>query len=144
MDKGYQNTVAGLLRKRGEMLCEIKDCRDRLAMLSNDLEGLERVLETMGYDGELPTQSTRASRIVLFYRNELRAFLKSELASADGPVTSRELANKLIDMEGRDSRDRRLRNDIVKRIGKALRQMRDNGLVQSEKAKGEFLWQLTK
>lgn len=143
MDKGYQNTIAGLLRKRGEMLTEIKDCRDRLAMLSNDLEGLERVLETMGYDGELPTQSTRASRIVLFYRNELRAFLKSELANAGGPMTSRELANKLIDMEGRDSRDRRLRNDIVKRIGKALRQMRDSGLVQSEKAKGEFLWRLT-
>ena len=96
----------------------------------------------MGYDGELPTQSTRASRIVLFYRNELRAFLKSELASASGPMTSRELANKLIDLEGRDSRDRRLRNDIVKRIGKALRQMRDAGLVSSHKERNEFLWSL--
>lgn len=111
-------------------------------MLSNDLEGIERVLETLGFDGELPTQSTRAARIVLFYRNELRAFLKSELATASGPMTSRELANKLIDMEGRDARDRRLRNDIVKRIGKALRQMRDNGLVQSERVRGEFLWRL--
>ena len=142
MDKGYQNTIAGLLRKRGEMLAEIKDCRDRLACLSNDLEGLERVLETLGYDGELPTQSTRAARIVLFYRNELRAFLKSELVKAGKPITSRELAATLIDLEGRDARDHRLRNDIVRRVSKALRQMRDGGLVASEKLKGELLWRL--
>ena len=141
-DDGYKRTVAGLLRKRGEMLSEIKDVRERLASLSNDVESVERVLETMGYDGALPTQATRASRIVLFYRNELRSFLKAELSKADAPMTSRELSERLIDMEGKDAKDRRLRNDIVKRVGKALRQMRDHGQVTSRKVRGEFLWTL--
>ncbi len=36
-------------------------------------------------------------------------------------------------------------NDIVKRMGKALRQMRDTGIVvrSNEKARGEYLWQIS-
>jgi hypothetical protein len=45
-------------------------------------------------------------------------------------------------LEGKDARDRRMLSDIVKRIGKALRQMRDGGLIGSEKVRGEFAWRL--
>ena len=99
MDDGYKNTIAGLLRKRGEMLSEIQDTRERLAQLSNDLEGIERVLDTLGYDGDLPTQSTRAARVVLFYRNELRSYIRSCL-KGHGPLTNKEIAQRLVVKEG--------------------------------------------
>ena len=143
MDETYEHTIAGLLRKRGEMLANMVDLREQMAVLSNDLESIERILETLGYQGDLPTRATRAPRIVLFYRGELRQFLRQSLTE-HGPSTSRELAERIIEIEGKDCRDRRLMNDIVKRIGKALRQMRDTGIVArtAEKVRGEYVWRL--
>ncbi|MBX3578578.1 MAG: hypothetical protein KF723_15340 [Rhizobiaceae bacterium] len=142
MTEGYDHTITGLLRKRGEMLANLADLREQVAVLSNDLESIERVLETLGYDGDLMTKASRAPRIVLFYRGELRSFLRQSLKE-HGPSTSRDLAERLVQLEGKDGRDRRMMNDIVKRIGKALRQMRDTGLVtrSSEKLRGEYVWQ---
>jgi hypothetical protein len=145
MDTGYQNTISGLLRKRGEMLASMADLREQIAVLSNDLESIERVMETLGYEGELPTKATRVPRVVLFYRGELRGFLRQSLAE-HGPSTSRELAMRLVQIEGKDGRDRRMMNDIVKRMGKALRQMVDTGLVarSAGKVRGEYVWHLGK
>ncbi|WP_133170148.1 hypothetical protein [Kumtagia ephedrae] len=140
-DETYEHTIAGLLRKRGEMLASLADLREQLAVLSNDIEAIERILETLGYQGDLPTKATRAPRIVLFYRGELRQFLRQSLQEY-GPSTSRQLAERLVHLEGKDARDRRMMNDIVKRMGKALRQMRDSGIVTrtAEKVRGEFVW----
>jgi hypothetical protein len=56
------------------------------------------------------------------------------------------LALRLVQIEGKDGRDRRMMNDIVKRMGKALRQMVDTGLASSEvggkKVRGEYVWRL--
>lgn len=142
-DEGYTNTISGLLRKRGEMLLNLADLREQIAVLSNDLESIERILETLGYDGDLPTKTTRLPRVVLFYRGELRQFLRQSLRE-HGPSTSRELATRLVAIEGKDRRDRRMMNDIVKRMGKALRQMQDGGIVRrtDQKSRGEYEWSL--
>lgn len=119
---------------------EIATTRERLAVLSNDVEALDRVLETLGYDGDVKL-TPRVPRIVLFYRGELRQWLRSRLEEA-GPQTSRQLAVALVQSEGKDARDRRMMNDIVRRMGKALRQMQNVGLVtrSPERVHGEFIW----
>ena len=50
----------------------------------------------------------------------------------------------LVQAEGNDAGDRRMMCDIVRRMGKALRQMVDAGIVTrtSEKVRGEFVWSL--
>lgn len=143
MTETYEHAISGLLRKRGEMLANMADLREQIAVASNDLEAIERILETLGYQGDLPTVATRAPRIVLFYRGELRGFLRQSLKE-HGPSTSRELATRLVALEGKDGRDRRMMNDIVKRMGKALRQMQDTGAVarSAEKVRGEYEWWL--
>lgn len=137
----YQHTINGLLQKRAEMMEEIAVTRERLAVLSNDVEAMDRVLERLGYAGEVKL-TPRLPRVVLFYRGELRQFLLGQLRER-GPLTSRQMAEALIRTEGKDARDHRMLNDIVKRIGKALRQMVDAGIVSrtSEKVKGEYIWQ---
>jgi len=47
-----------------------------------------------------------------------------------------------VQTEGKDARDRRMMNDVVRRIGKALRQMQDAGMVArtAEKVRGEYVW----
>jgi hypothetical protein len=136
----YEHTINGLLQKRAEMMEEIGATRERLAILSNDVESLDRVLETLGYEGEVKL-TPRVPRVVLFYRNELRQFLLGQLRE-HGPLTSRALAERLIQTEGKDARDRRMMNDVTKRISKALRMMVDARLVARtlEKIRGEYVW----
>lgn len=142
MQQTYDHAISGLLRKRQEMMEEIAEARERLAILSNDVESMDRVLERLGYEGEVKLTS-RVPRIVLFYRGELRQFLAGQLRER-GPMTSRQMAEALIAAEGKDGRDRRMMNDIVKRMGKALRQMKDAGIVTRtpQKVRGEFVWRV--
>jgi hypothetical protein len=138
----FSHAISGLISKREEMLEEIATTRERQAILTNDLEALDRVLETLGYDG--PVKLTpRVPRVVLFYRGELRQFLLASMRE-HGPSTSRQMAERMIVVEGKDPRDRRMLGDVVKRMGKALRQMRDAKLVDRERGKsmGEFIWRI--
>ncbi len=61
----------------------------------------------------------RSNRVVYFHSNELRHFLIDELRNADGSLTPRSIG-----LEGKDSRDRALRNHMVKRVGKSLKLLR--------------------
>lgn len=140
----YQHAINGLLQKREEMMEEMAVTRERLAVLSNDIEALDRVLERLGYEGDVKL-TPRVPRVVLFYRGELRQFLRGQLQD-NGPMTSRALAEKLVQMEGKDARDRRMMADIVRRIGKALRQMQASGMVSGTRGKGmgEYKWQIVR
>jgi hypothetical protein len=138
----YQHTINGLLQKRSEMMEELAIIRERMAVLSNDVEALDRVLERLGYDGDVQL-TPRVPRVVLFYRGELRQFLIKQLRD-NGEMTSRRLAENLIQIEGKDGRDRRMMADVVRRIGKALRQMQSSSLVIGTRGKsmGEYIWRL--
>jgi len=138
----YQHTINGLLQKRFEMMEELAIIRERMAVLSNDVEALDRVLERLGYDGDVKL-TPRVPRVVLFYRGELRQFLLKQLRD-NGEMTSRRLAENLVRIEGKDGRDRRMMADVVRRIGKALRQMQESKLVVGTKTKsmGEYSWKL--
>ncbi|KQO42486.1 hypothetical protein ASF08_12845 [Methylobacterium sp. Leaf85] len=101
-----------------------------MAILSSDMEALDRVLDACGYRGELVGSTPRAARIVLFYRNELRDYLLAEIRKADRPLTARKLAVLVCQTEGKDGRDRRLLADVARRVGCALRQMRASRMVE--------------
>jgi len=60
-------------------------------------------------------------------------------------MTTRAICENLVRMEGKNSRDRRMMSDVVRRIGKALRIMQDAGMVMrpTQKIKGEFVWKLS-
>jgi hypothetical protein len=138
----YDHAISALLSKREEMMQEMAELRERLAIASNDIESLDRVLERLGYSGEVKL-TTRLPRVVLFYRGELRQFLAGQLKE-HGERTSRQMAEALLQLEGKDARDRRLMNDVVKRMGKALRQMVDSGIItrSREKVRGEYVWMI--
>lgn len=140
------NTISGLLKKRGELLDELQAIRERQAVLANDMASLDRVLETFGYEGDLQSNTPRSNRVVLFYRNELRHYLLSELAKANAPLCSRDLADRIVTLEGKDRFDKRLMCDIVKRVGKALILLRQRGSVRGskDKATGRYVWSAIK
>ena len=62
MSERDQPTINGLLRKREELLRENIDLRERMA---NDIEAIDRVLDTFGYQGELvPRLRSRSWRVL--------------------------------------------------------------------------------
>jgi hypothetical protein len=143
MGKPYQNTISGLLKKRSELMGESQRLREALAHVGNDIEALDRTLVALGHDGDLRTVQPRGNRVVFFARDELRRFLLDELRKSNGPVSSRDLAEKIIGLEGKDVHDRRLRNDMVKRVGKSLKLLRQQGLAASDRDRfGHLTWSL--
>jgi hypothetical protein len=138
----YQNTISGLLQKRSEMMGEAQHLREALAKVGNDIEALDRTLIALGHKGDLKAVAPRGNRVVYFHRDELRRWLLNELREAKAPVSSRDLAEKIIGLEGKDAKDRALRNDMVKRVGKSLKLLRQRGLACMRRAQDGILWEL--
>jgi hypothetical protein len=98
----YPNTISGLVKKRAELCGESQILRGKLAAAQNAIESIDRVLETLGYDAPSDGRPPRGTRIIFFDRNELRRFLMDELREAKAPLSSREIAGKIIVFDGKD------------------------------------------
>ena len=137
----YSTLINGLLAKRSELQSINCELREKIAVVANDREAVERVLDSLGYQGEAVT-TPRAAWIVLFYRNELREYLLAELRKAPAPMTARELAVKLCEVEGKDWQDRRLITNVVRRVGCALRKMRATRVVEGQRTQAGQVWRV--
>lgn len=141
MPEEYEHTISGLLKKRSEMVSELHSIRERMAVVANDLQSLDRVLQAFGYDGNLEDLPVVKSKMVLFHKSELQQHLLFELRRAAEPLSSRDLAVRLATSEGRDRFDKRLVLDLIKRVTKALATLRHRGLVLSKRdPKGRYIW----
>jgi hypothetical protein len=138
----YEHTINGLRQKRSELMQEIAVLNERLGVLTNDVDAINHVLARLG-DTQKIDVTTRVPRIVLFYRGQLQQFLLNELRER-GPATTRDLCERLVQLENKDKRDQRMMADIISRVGKALRRMHNARLVVGTKAKtmGQYLWRL--
>ncbi len=136
------HVITGLLKKRSELMGEAQLLREKMAETSNAIDSVDHVLRSFGYVGDLDGMRPRSNRVVYFHRNELRRFLIDELRNADAPLSARDLAEKIIGLEGKDARDRTLRNDMVKRVGKSLKLLRQQGVAVSVGRNGDLAWSL--
>ena len=138
-----ETTISGLLKKRDEIMRESAELRERMAIAANAIEAIDNVLETFGHTEDLDGRTPRAARVVLFYRNELRSFLLDQLRKAQEPMSSRQLACLVCETEGKSMGDRRLLNDVTRRVGCALRKMRAIKAVEGHRGKdGSAIWRL--
>jgi hypothetical protein len=142
MTDNYEYTINGLRKKRAELMQEIAVLHERLGVLTNDVDAINHVLSRFG-DTQKIDVTTRVPRIVLFYRGQLQQFLLTELRER-GPATTRDLCERLVELESKDKRDQRMMADIISRVGKALRRMHDAGLIVGTKTKtmGQYSWRI--
>lgn len=138
----FEHTISGLLKKRAEHFSEAERLRDRMAEIKNDIHAIDRVLQSLGYAGDLDAAMPRQKRDVIFGRGELTRAILSELRGSSHPLSSREIAQSIIALRGDDARDRKYLSDLVKRVSKALRQQRVDGHVRAIKdARGNQVWE---
>jgi hypothetical protein len=127
----YEHTVTGLLKKRAELFNEAERIRNRLAEIRNDVDALDRVLGSFGYTGDLDAEMPRQKRQVLFGAGELTRAILGTLRDAPGPMTSREIGQSIVAVRGQDARDRKLITEVTRPASKALRILKQDGVVRS-------------
>lgn len=137
----FEHTISGLLTKRADLKGEAQSIRDRLAEIRHDIEAVDRVLGTLGYDGDLDAVATRAKREVMFGRGELTRAIMDHLRTTTEPVASRDIAREIVALRGDDARDRKYLSDLTKRVSKALRALKADGRVTSRAdQRGNLAW----
>lgn len=138
----FEHTINGLLAKRRDLWNEAENIRDRLAEIRNDIGALDRVLGTFGIvHTDLDAQMPRQKRQVLFGRGELTRAILDELRTATAPMTSREIARAILAVNEMDPRDRKLLTEHTRRVSKALRNLKEEGLVKpAQEVAGNMVW----
>lgn len=134
----FDHTISGLLSKRADILGEAQDLRTRIAEIKNDLDAIDRTLNVLGYTGDLDAQMPRQKRHVVFGKGELFRSCMGVLRTAQGPLTSRMIAQQIVELNGQDARDRKYVNDLVKRVGKCLRQ--SDSATKGTDERGNVVW----
>ena len=114
----------------GRASLSLPGIRDRLAEIKNDVGAIDRVLGTLGYQGDLDAAMPRQKRQLLFGRGELTRAILDELRGAKEPLGSREIARAILLVIEQDPRDRRVLTKHPRRVSKALRKLRGEGFVK--------------
>lgn len=140
----YGHTANGLLTRRADLFNEAEVILDRLAEIRNDIDALDRILRSLGYEGDLDTRMPRQKRHVIFGKGELSKQVIAVLRRAVRPMTSKEVAQDIVSDSGMDARDRKFVGDLTKRIGKACRQYRTGAIVKASDERGNIVWSLAR
>jgi hypothetical protein len=141
MEHGYQQTVAGLLRKHQELLGDIGEASAALLAKQSALDAIEAALRVFDPTIRPATEHKRRGTGI----DGLHRFLL-DLIRAQGSVTTLGAATALIADRGLDQRDRALLSNLRKRCGDGLQKMRRQGRVTGERhgKGGELEWRLSR
>lgn len=142
---GFDQTKAGLIRKRASLVAEIQALQQQTAQKVADLRALETTLRL--FDPDVDLEGLPSSRIPPAYaafRGEMARFFLGQLRHAPDGMTTHELALAIMADRAMDSTDKRALRLIQKRTGHSLLKLRQNGHVRSEKddPSGMLRWRL--
>lgn len=124
-----------LTRKRAEIVGAIKKHEAQIAQAKHDLAHINATLKIIGEPqgrGYIVSQG-------FFAKGEIAEICQRHLV--DGPLNTRELAERVMGEKGLDVSDTPLRNSVVYKVVQALRHARRRNAVQMlEKNKGLCVW----
>lgn len=145
MSDGYELTIAGLLRKRGELSAEVEALRAQLEVVLAGLDHLDATIRVFKPDiglEDLPERPAPPPNAA--FRGEVQRFLLHTLRLSDRPLTTTQLAEAVMTSRRLNTGDRVLANLICKRTGNSLRRLARKGFVEGSRySKGaELEWRL--
>jgi hypothetical protein len=103
---------------------------------------MDRVLEALGYPRQqLESIMTRQRRTVVIGSGEAARMVMSILRTASEPLSSRDIAVRLMKDCGQDHGDRKTLTDRTGRVSRVLRRLRERGAaVALPQPEGILLW----
>lgn len=138
------NAIAALKDKRGEIAGRVDALQDQLRQTLIDLDHVDCTILLFDPDAELDEIKTKPMppRHHAFKGQVTRAILDMLRTSAE-PHDGKAITLRLMADRELNSADKKLVKTIQKRVGAALRNMRDRGMVVSAPGKaGMLLWSI--
>ncbi len=138
--------LAGLTKRRAELTGEADTLRTRLVQIGTDVGHLDAVIRQFDPDYDLGSIRPKRPRGPdVAGRGEMSRFILGVLREATEPVTTQEVAQRLMTERGQNMGDRHLVAQTIKRVGMALSRQKGNGAVQSEQGPGQFVrWRIVR
>jgi hypothetical protein len=132
---GYDLTLSGLLRKRAEMAGQVEAMQAQLGALITDLSHIDAAIRVFRPDidlADLPEKLAPAP--FTGFRGEIQRFLVDEMRKANHPLSTFDLAERVMAKRGLDPSDRTVFTLIARRTGYALAKLRKAGKATSKRA----------
>jgi hypothetical protein len=138
--------VAGLVKRRAELAGEAMAIEARLAQIAKDIAHLDAVIRQFDPDFNLAAiRPKRARATDTAGRGETCRFVLDVLREVVVPMTTADIAARLMAERGMEGQDRQARRRVMGRVGVALRRQRENGVVRSMSGPGQFvLWEIVR
>jgi len=139
--------INGLVRRRAKLAGDIENTHAALRKMVDDLETLDATIRQFDPSFQVESIKPKAFRPPKDWakRGEMMRLIMSIMRQASEPLTSRDIALELLVSRALDKTDQRLLRLMTKRVGVALRGMRDHGGIKSEQGPGQMvLWEVVK
>ena len=140
------HVISALAKKRAELSGDIETTQAKLRQMILDLESLDKTLLMFDPDYRIETIKPKAFRPPEDWskRGEMTRIILGILRQAAEPMTSSDIAVQLIAERALDQTDAKLQRLMTKRVGVALRGMRDRDVAKSTAGPGmSVLWALS-
>lgn len=144
-DYDRPNTVSGLLAKRGEIAGQIEVAQIGLRRLIADLDHVDATIRL--FAPELATETIKSLRVIppqhQALRGEVKRIVLDTMREAGRPVTTGDLATRVMAARCLPADDPELRKLFVRRIGQCLHVMQRKGVCRTVELPGRFQgWEL--
>ncbi|HEV7251622.1 MAG TPA: hypothetical protein VGN97_00770 [Mesorhizobium sp.] len=131
--------IIGLARKQREIVGAIRAYEAQIAQAKHDLAHINAALKIL--EGSEPNKRTYIAGRSFFDKGEIAAIAQRHLAQ--GPLNTRQIAERVMVEKELDPTDTALRNSVVYKTVQALRQVKRRRKVRMvEKQGGMCLWAL--
>ncbi len=136
------NTISGLAAKRAELVAYRDQLEDDIRAVTCDIDHLEAAIRIFDPE-DSPTARRRYAAMHRAPKGQSTRFILAQLREADGPLTSRQLAEAWCADRGLVAKDSTT-SMLRKRIGATLTALKGKGLaVQVGHVGGHIAWRLT-
>ena len=133
------NTISGLMRKRAEITGKIEYTQRTLNELIIDLDHLDHTIRLIDPDADISLSKSKQYPIRHnSFRGEMSRFVMGALRTATKPVTSLEIAMKVIEGRGLNPDDERTVILFRKRVGACLSKLKRRGTVREVPTTGSY------
>ena len=142
----HEHVLSDLARKRGELAGEADALRARLAQIGADLAHVDATIRLFDPGYDLAAIRPKRPRDADATRpGEMCRFVLGVLREATEPMSTPEIAARLMTERGMDQSSRSAVRNVTKRVGMALRHQEQRGVVRSQAGAGRvLLWEIAR
>ena len=128
-----EHVLAGLIRKRAEVAGELEEAQSRVRRLMVDIDAVDATIRMFSATVDLAEIKPKAlPRRHAAYHGEIMRAIYAAFRETAGALTTHDMTIRVMATRGLNVSDVLLVRTMQKRVGAAMRQMREKGRVQSE------------